>query len=186
MAQNLPEGAQSVFKGTIFTVWQWQQRLFDGSSATFECVSRPNTASVVGVMADRSILLVEDEQPNRGVVLTAPGGQIEESETPEEAGKRELLEETGYQVETLVPWFTSAPGSRVVWQHFVFIGRGLTKLREPQTDKLERIQLRLFTFDEFLALGHSGALRDMALRLHLLEALLDSKKRAVLEKLLYD
>lgn len=55
------------------------------------------------VVRDGKILL--SHELNTGVYMT-PGGGIEDSETPEECCKREILEETGYEVKPLKHFLT--------------------------------------------------------------------------------
>src|SRR3989344_2189761 len=105
----IPESAKKVFEGNIFDVYQWEQELYDGTKGVFEKISRPDTAVVIPILPDGKILLVEDSQPDRKMVLSAPSGRVEEGETPEETARRELLEETGYEVKELIPFFTFQP-----------------------------------------------------------------------------
>src|SRR5690242_7503798 len=102
----IPEDAKLVFEGKIFDTFQWEQKLYDDSTKTFERVARLDTAVIYPVLPDGKILLVKDWQPQREMVITAPAGRLEEGETPEECILRELLEETGYQPAALVPFYT--------------------------------------------------------------------------------
>lgn len=183
--QPRPTHATQVFTGEIFNVWQWEQKQYDGSTKTFERLQRSDTTHTVGVLPDQKILLTHDEQPDRHGVLTPPGGRIEIGESPADAAQRELREETGYTAGELIPWHTYHPSSKIDWTVHAFIGRQLTKVAEPTPEPGERIDIRTFTFEEFLALGHNPAMRDLIIRLILLEALLNPAKQAELKQLLY-
>ena len=50
----------------------------------------------------------------------------------------------------------------------------------------ERAEVRLFTFDDFLALGQDDSLRDTHLRITLLEAQIDPMKKQALYQALYE
>lgn len=188
---RIPKNAEKKFEGTIFTTWQWPQELYDGSTTTFEAVTRPNYATAIGVLPNKEILLVWDEQPDRDPLLTSAGGRVEDGENPDGAAIREFREETGYAVGTLVPWFTHKPGTKVeYWVHF-YIAKNLTEAGSPEPDPGEKIELRTFSFENFLRLGSEdsndigGPVRDPMLRIKLLEASLDKNKREQLHSLLY-
>src|SRR5438105_1998877 len=57
----LPDNAQRVFKGMIFDVYQWPQKLYDGSEHTFEMLKRTDTVSAICLVNDK-ILMLDDEQ----------------------------------------------------------------------------------------------------------------------------
>ncbi len=176
---------KKVFQGDIFSVWQWEQELYDGSKKVFEKVKRSDSAGVIGILPDKRIVLVWDEQPGREGVLTCAGGQVDEGEDPITAAGREFLEETGYRANLLTPWLIWQPAGKVVFTVHLFIGKNIEKISEPQNDAGERTEVRLFTFDEFLALGQDETLRDMRIRITLLEAQLDPKKKEELYNALY-
>lgn len=182
----IPAEAQKVFQGTMFSVWQWEQELYDGSRSTFERVARPDYAYAIGVLPEKKILLVEDEQPDRSAVLTPAGGGVEAGEDPSAAAAREFEEETGFRIGRLKPWHTYRPSHRLEMAVHAFIGQHITNVGAATPEAGEKITLRTFTFDEFLELGHSDLLRDWLLRIHLLEAKIDPSKRDALRALLYE
>ena len=189
---KVPTQAKKVFQGTIFTIWQWEQELYNGTTKTFEMLSRPDYGTVIGVLPDKTILLTYDEQPHRQGVLTTAGGRIENGESPEEGARREFLEETGYTIGTLLPYFAYSPSEKSHYTVHMYIGRNLTKTHEPMLDPGERVEIKTFSFEDFLQLGNSsstaigGPVRDWMLRITLLEAQVDKSKRQALYNLLYE
>lgn len=181
----IPREAKKMFQGEKYSVWQWEQKLYDGSTATFEGIKRADTVQVFGVLPDNSIILVDDLQPHRDAVITPAGGAVEEGEEPAEAGKREFLEETGYEVGTLVPWYSYRPGATTESTIHVYIGRDLKNTGKQSLEPGENIKVIKYTFNEFIALGGDVNVRDLVLRIILLEAQLDDKKKAELKTILY-
>ena len=56
-------------------MYQWPQKLYDGSSATFEMLRRPDTVESIGIVEDK-IILLNDEQPNRDAHISFAGGEL--------------------------------------------------------------------------------------------------------------
>lgn len=183
--KKIPPEAKVVFKGKFHTLWQWDQKLYDGSTAIFERISRKDYAQVIGVDQDGMIILAHDEQPDRGSVLTPAGGGVDEGETPQEAGAREFLEETGYTAKEFVHWHTYRPSSKTDMFVYAFIGKGAVKIKEPELEPGEKVEVVKYSFEEFLELGKCDRLRDWLLRVKLLKACLDPAEKDNLYQLLY-
>ena len=181
----VPGEAKLMFQGERFSVWQWEQKLYDGSMATFEALKRADTVQVFGVLPDNRIMLVEDLQPHRDSVITPAGGAIEKGEEPAEGGRREFLEETGFEVGTMVPWYSYRPSATTESTVHLYIGRDLKKRGKQNLEPGEKIKILKYTFEEFIALGSDVNVRDLVLRIMLLEAQLDDKKMAELKTILY-
>ncbi len=180
---NLPENAKRVFEGKIFDVYQWEQELYDGSKAIFEKLVRPDTVVVFPILPGERILMVEDSQPGRDTVLTAPSGRIEEGETPEETARRELLEETGYRVESLEPLFVEPQLSQKMdWVIYGFIGHGAKKVQEPKPDAGEKITEHIASFDEMVESIRRGKGLQRDFGRVFFEALFDEEKMSALKK----
>lgn len=182
----MPKDAKKVFAGTIFSIWQWQQLLYDGSRQLYERVTRNDVTHAIGVLPDGRILLTEDRQPHRQAVITPPGGKVEDGETPEEAVRREFLEETGYGIGRLLPWhhYTLA-SDKIAYTCWAYVARDIKQVADAQPEAGEKIKSLSYSFDEFLALGQNPKMRDLVIRIILLEAQLDANKRHNLEKLVY-
>jgi ADP-ribose pyrophosphatase len=176
---------KKVFQGDIFSVWQWDQKLYDGSTKVFEKVRRTDAAFIIGVLPDKRILLIWDEQPDREGALGPAGGKVEEGENPIDAAAREFLEETGYKAASIHPWMSYIPYGKMIFTVHCFIGKNCEKVAEPTLEAGERITPRFFTFEEFIALGQEETLRSTHLRVILLEAQIDPKKRELLYNTLY-
>ncbi|MFP4118083.1 MAG: hypothetical protein ACLFTR_04110, partial [Candidatus Woesearchaeota archaeon] len=56
----IPKNATLAYKGDIFKVYTWEQKLFDGSYKTFETVTRKPTVQLIVVEDDKIVLLDEE------------------------------------------------------------------------------------------------------------------------------
>lgn len=70
----------------------------DGSVHEFNLACAPDGVAVIAITPDQQLVMVEQwRHPVQRVTLELPAGMVDEGERPEEAGPRELREETGYE-----------------------------------------------------------------------------------------
>lgn len=152
----IPDAAKCVFKGEIFDVYQWQQKLYDGSFATFERLKRDDTVSVFAIVDDK-IIVLEDEQPDRNMVLALPGGRVDDTDPSIlAAAMRETYEETGYRFEQWRLIEVRAPVFKMEWFMYTYIAFGEYTIDKPHVDPGERIIVRLESFENVKELQRKG------------------------------
>lgn len=150
--QQRPADAKMVFEGSIFSVYQWQQQLYDGRTATYEQLTRPDSACVLAVTPDGKILITRQLQPAvHEEFVGLPGGIIDAGEDPLTAAQRELREETGYTAKNWQLWYSLQPASRIDWACFTFVAFDAQKTESIHLDGGEQITLDLVTAPEFVA-----------------------------------
>ena len=71
--QTIPDNAKKVFTGITYDVYQWEQKMFDGTYSTFEILKRRLGVQVIVVIKDK-ILLLKEEQPGKGKFISLVGG----------------------------------------------------------------------------------------------------------------
>ena len=102
----------TAFSGRIVSVRVDEVETPSGRRATREVVERPDTVSVLAVDDKGRVLFVRQYRYAVGrETLEIPAGTIDPGETPEEAARRELREETGYDCEELEPLITYYPAA---------------------------------------------------------------------------
>ena len=151
---KIPDHAKQVFEGGYLHVFQWDQEMFDGSTAQFYAIKRSPTTEIIAITPDGKVMIGEQEQPNRPPYLSLFGGSIEDSEDPLESAKRELLEETGCIADSweLVE-VTQFPWRKLDWESHLFVAKNCRKIQDQQLDSGEKITIREVGFDEFIKLG---------------------------------
>lgn len=167
--RSIPTNAKEVFKGKIFTLYQWQQEMFDGSTSTFEMLKRPDTVMIIPVTEDNRIILTRQEQPGHHFTGLA-GGRFDRNETIIEAAQRELLEETGLKASTfeLLNSFQPA-GEKIDWFVFTLIARNCKKVQDQNLDSGEKVEIIEVDFEEFIEICLQEDFRDNELQMLILK-----------------
>lgn len=184
MRHRIPDKAKLVFKGQIFDIYQWEQEMYNGTTHIFERIKRSDTVLVIPVTEDGKIIICNQEQPDREPFLSMIGGRIDDGEESLAAGKRELLEETGYVSDDWVLYEQVQPFTKMEWEIFTYVARGCRKVAEQNLDGGEKIELKFVSFEEFIALLASRQLPDIHLTVRALEAKSDPEKMQELKSLL--
>ena len=183
----IPKIAKKVFTGIVFDVYHWPQKMFDGTTETFEVLKRQDACNIIAVTEDKRILYQSQQQPHRLEAFGClPGGGIEEGESALEGAKRELLEETGYTSDDWELRKSSRPGSRKIdWAVHTFIARDCRKVAEMNLDAGEKIDLVFLTLDELLDHADRDEFEHTDLKADFVRAKYDEKSRKELESKLF-
>ncbi|MFA6908904.1 MAG: NUDIX hydrolase [Patescibacteria group bacterium] len=182
---KLPKGGKRVFHGDIFDVYQWPQKMYDGSTHPFEIVARPDTALIIALTDDHKVLIQREFQPqHKKPFISIPGGRVDDDEQPLAAAKRELREETGYTAKKWTLFKKSRFTSKINWDMYIYIAYACKKTHTPHLDAGERITTFRKSVKEFFSMIEKEKLAEPVLLMELLKAKADKKKMTALKKLL--
>lgn len=105
----------------------------------------PDWVNAIALTDDNQVILVRQyRHAAEEVILELPGGCIEKDEIPENAVRRELLEETGYEFEELEFLSTVyANPATAKNKTYCYIAKGGKRIAEQQLDRGEEIDIEL-------------------------------------------
>lgn len=133
-----------------------REDLLEHTDGTIHPYMTLSCSDAVAVLAQdpfgRWILNREYRHASGKVLIGCPGGRLEENEEPLLGGKREFLEETGYQFEGGTIIGRCHPFPSVCNQQIYYIfGKNATKIQGQSLDPLERIEPILLSNEELKA-----------------------------------
>lgn len=136
----------------------------------------PDWVNVIALTPDDEVVLVRQYRHGvEKVTLEIPGGMVDEGETPEEAGIRELLEETGFKPKEVVNLgFVEAQPAFQGNRCHTFLLKDCERAADPDPDGGEDLEVVLAPLPEMEAMMADGRIAHglvvaafMRLKLHL-------------------
>lgn len=123
----------------------------DAPDDLYYVLEPPDYVTVLALTPDRRVVLVRQFRPTvEQMTLEFPSGGVDRGETPEQAARREVLEETGYAVTRLVPlgplWTDTGRLDNRLWAFFAELAAKPEREPEPGV-ALEFVELRALIDD---------------------------------------
>ncbi|MBV8070203.1 MAG: NUDIX hydrolase [Acidobacteriaceae bacterium] len=153
--------SREILKSKLFTIVEEVAHDPDGFEIHRSIVRHPGSAVMMAVDDAERILLVKQYRlPAEAYLWELPAGRLDPGESPIEAAKRELQEETGYQAKRWdeLASFWASPGY-VSERMTVFLAQELTA-GKPQAMEDERIEVRWFDRQHVADMIHNGEIID--------------------------
>ncbi len=137
-----------VYEGRIVNLRSGQVRLDDGRETFREVVEHPGGVAVVPCLGDSVVLIRQFRISIGKTIIEIPAGKLERGESPEDRGRTELEEETGYVAGRMVPAGHLYPSCGVFSEKIhVFLAFDLVKT-EQRLEHDEQIEVFLMDLDE--------------------------------------
>lgn len=149
------------YKNDLFSVTEDHVLDPDGFEIRRAIVQHHGSAVMMAVDNRKRILLVRQYRvPARDYLWELPAGRLDQGETPLQAARRELIEETGYRAKHWKKLVTFYPSPGYVAEKMtIFLATGLTA-GEPHPMDDERIECRWFKRKELDHMIRDGQIED--------------------------
>ncbi|WP_127848186.1 NUDIX hydrolase [Lacticaseibacillus hulanensis] len=154
------ESAETAYEGPIFSVRKQVITTPDGLTVHRDLIDHAPAVVILALTADRKEALIAREYRvgvNREAIAL-PAGLINPGETPEEAARRELAEETGYEMQSLEPLLTitASEGMTNELQHCFAATIDPEKRTDKHFDADEFVTTELVAVSDILAAIKTG------------------------------
>ena len=143
---------------TVFsTPWfNIEEKTINGLESPYFALTLLDYVSILALTNENQVLLVRQFRPAvEEDTLELPSGHVEEGETPEEAARRELLEETGYEAKRLKLLGILNPDvGRLSNKLWCFFAPSVSKRKDVAVE--DGIELCWSSIDQLMNLIHEG------------------------------
>ncbi|MDE5852583.1 MAG: NUDIX hydrolase [Oscillospiraceae bacterium] len=154
---------KTIYKGQVITVQKDLVKLVDGSTSYREVVRHPGGCCVAAIDGDLNLIMVRQfRYAYNKPVLEIPAGKLDKlNETPFEAAKRELSEETGYEAKNWIDLGMIYPTPGYCDENlYMFAATDIKKVCNIHTDEGEFLTVEKLPFDEIVNKIISDEIKD--------------------------
>lgn len=148
--------------GLLLKAWRDEVRLPNGKTAVREYLRHPGAVVMIPVFPNGDTMLVKQfRYPLRQTFIELPAGKLDGDEPIEEAARRELIEEIGYEplrLEKIAEFFPCIGYSNE--KMWLFIANDL-KAATLKPDHDEFLEIMRLPFSEAVSMALRGQITDM-------------------------
>ncbi|MCB0711860.1 MAG: NUDIX hydrolase [Ignavibacteriae bacterium] len=135
----------------VFTVHRHKRRSPDGiAEGDFHTISAPDWVNVIALTESGDMVMIcQYRHGTNELAWEIPGGMIDPGEAPEEAARRELLEETGYEADEIQLIGSVRPNPALFDNtNYTVLARGVRQVGLQSLDEHEDIHVAVYSPEE--------------------------------------
>ena len=144
----------------------------------FYVIENPNWVNVIAITEEGKFII--EKQYRHGlkkIGYEICAGMIDEGETPLQAAKRELLEETGYSGGTWVEYCISSPNpSSMNNLNYTYLAMGVKKIAKQNLEETENIEIELMSQEQVIELLETNQIIEGLMQAPLWRYFFESKE----------
>ncbi|HEY8999009.1 MAG TPA: NUDIX hydrolase [Candidatus Saccharimonadales bacterium] len=136
----------------------------NGQTAVFDTTSAEGQRFIatIALTADGKVIIAEQFRPGpEKIMQELPGGYVDEGESSEQAARRELLEESGYEAGEIISLGTTYKDAFSNASTEYFLAMNCRYIGAPTTHEAEEhVEVKLITVDKLIQNAKSDKMTD--------------------------
>lgn len=158
---NLKLNSKEVFSCRVFTI-KCENHFLEKTNShhDFFIIEPNNWVNIIALTEKEEVILVKQYRyGTQNITLEIPGGMVDEGESAEQAAKRELLEETGYESNDWQLLGISDPNPAIQNNKcYIFLAKNSKFTHTPNLDHTEEIEITVVPLNNISTLIQRGAI----------------------------
>lgn len=154
--------SKPVLETRIFALRKDRARsAISGREAEFQVLEAPDWVNVIALTPEQQVVLIRQyRHGTRDITVEVPGGTVDPGESPLEAGRRELAEETGFEANRWEACGIVEPNPAFLTNRtHTFVAHGARRTGPQRPDDNEEIAVELFPLERIPTLLRDGTIR---------------------------